>query len=89
MFTIKHLTPFGNEGIFAASDVAFSPTEGVTRPAHQQQTGTLFYRASPGDTYNELRDGKAYVMNDGGATVAVYDMGGWATPGATGSMADH
>lgn len=82
MFTIKHLSPMGNEALYEAGMVSFLPAPtaaGLDQPANtaQHQLGTLAF-TEPGHTgMNELRDGNVYVMNENGSTVAKYDLGGW------------
>lgn len=92
MLTIKHITPYGNEAIYAAIEVSYSP---YAKPVAFQLppdsppdavkmgdlTGSVWYVPETGDSsLRELRSGSIYVMNSHGSTVAKYDLGGWAGP---------
>lgn len=86
MFTLKHLTPSGNESLYEATEVFFTPDEsaGLAQPSGTatHSLGTIGYQISPGAAVSGLADGYVYVMNEAGSTVAKYDLGGWATTGA-------
>lgn len=86
MLTLKHITPMGNEAIYAAHSVSYTPhPEPLEHPSpdHGPLIGTLWYQDVPGAPMIELRDGTVYVMNDKGSTVGKYDLGGWfARPAA-------
>lgn len=85
MFTLKHITPDGNEALHEAIGVLFIPIEaaGLGQPAYtaKHQLGSLWLTGpDPNAPISEIRDGRVYVMNETGATVANYDLGGWARP---------
>lgn len=85
MFTIRHMTPAGNEALYEATEVSFTPTPQapLDQPAYAaaHQLGTLWLISpDPKASRSEITDGRAYVMNDAGATVASYDLGGWLGP---------
>jgi hypothetical protein len=84
MFTIKHITPMGNEALYPAVEVTYSAYAApmLNEPPFQALTGSVWYVPSlePGQCSIELRSGTVYVMNDAGSTVAKYDLGGWAYP---------
>lgn len=84
MFTIKHRTPYGNEALYAATNLQFCPVEGaaLNQPvgSARESLGVLYYRGVPDGPLHELdslNDGQVYVMNETGSTVAHYDLGGW------------
>ena len=84
MFTIKHLTPHGNEALYTATNLQFCPVEGTHTDMPvgfaKDPLGVLYYR-SPGDSVvkplEQIDNGQIYVMNEAGSTVAHYDLGGW------------
>lgn len=92
MFTIKHITPYGNEALHEALEVTYSPFHtpkpfqlSPDAPPDHAKMGDLvaaiFYRSTnPTADLAELAGGTVYVMNETGATVAKYDLGGWAQP---------
>lgn len=82
MFTIKHLSPHGNESLYEARIVSFLPAPtaaGLDQPVNTatHQLGTLAFNEYDKIGLSELRDGSVYVMNENGSTVAKYDLGGW------------
>lgn len=90
MLTVKHIDVMGGESVFPAKDVRYTPNKftmtGVT--ADGRRTGKV---CPDGQIHIDMEDGSIrhliggtiYVMNDKGATVAKYDMGGWAAPQAS------
>ena len=87
MFTIKHITPLGNEAILAAEEVTFMSNGSCQDAGHDHEPfhGTVFYiptapKASD-STIIQLHGGTVYVMNRFGSTVAKYELGGWMTSG--------
>lgn len=85
MFTLKHVTPYGNEAIYETEEIMYTPrAEHLphTNPALGPSTGQLWYTSRSTGERVDLNDGNVYVMNDHGSTVGKYDLGGWArTPG--------
>ncbi len=83
MFTIKHITPMGNEALHLAHEVHYTPaaeprTQG---PGFGALIGTVFYAPdAKANHFLELHSGNVFVMNEGGATVSKWDLGGWAEP---------
>lgn len=67
MFTIKHVSPSGNEALYQAIDVQFLP--GVA-----PDTGMVSYKTAAGPELHGLEGGTVYVMNEAGKTVATYRM---------------
>ncbi len=79
MFTLKHVTPDGNEELHYGSSPIYSRT--------QSGGDTVHYTDSKSEVQT-IRWGKVYVMNEHGKTVATYDMGD--RPGVlTGEAAYH
>lgn len=71
MFTVKHVTPIGNEALYAATEVTFSREESLTSDA----PGVLWVRGlDNNEPLLELRSGRAFVMNANGSTVASYQL---------------
>lgn len=64
MLTIRWYSMSGSESIFQGSSVEKTP---LTLKVWKESIPALEC---------ELKDGTAYVMNDKGATVAVYNLGG-------------
>ncbi len=87
MFTIKHLTPLGNEALYSATEVTHSSYD-IPKPVQSPPggvpygdlNGTVFYTRAEDKENCQLMDGTVYVMNEHGSTVAKYDLGGWAQP---------
>lgn len=84
MFTIKHLSPHGNESLYEAREVIFlpaPPSPGYSQPAGTSTVSLSNFQFKPADSnaFEELSDGTVYVMNDAGSTVSKYDLGGWYT----------
>jgi hypothetical protein len=85
MFTIKHSTPMGNESLIETDEVSYTPNEKpLPHPDSRlgDTIGVLWYKSKISDQLVPISDGMTYVMNDKGATVAKYDLGGWAAPSA-------
>lgn len=90
MFTIKHLTPMGNESLHTAVEVNYAPhVEPIQLPCKDEDVGkylpsiaalSFLRQFVAGEASICIMDGLVYVMNDKGATVAKYDLGGWPTP---------
>lgn len=84
MLTIKHVAISGDETVRQAMEVrlAHEPI-----PQDDQLTSADTHKAR---VYADLEDnatvqiesGTVYVMNDAGATVSKYDLGGWRGPQA-------
>lgn len=74
MFTIMHERPNGNQELCKAVRVQFIPfteeNEGVAG-VHMLCSPD---EAGPGIGAGHLRDGRVFVMNDKGATVAQYNL---------------
>lgn len=95
MFTIKQITTLGNESLYLATEVGYFPYETskpVPAPEYAENvplearvtygdlTGQVWYTTPHDNQYRELIGGTIYVMNDHGATVSKWDLGGWAKP---------
>jgi hypothetical protein len=85
MFTIKHVSPSGNEALLMAREVSYTPadpnigTTGRVAPS----TGTVFYKPDAAlPEFLSVKDGLVFVMNGNGATVSKWDLGGWDTIGS-------
>lgn len=91
MFSIKHITTLGNEAILSAEEVTYTSTCTAGDTEHEPFNGTVFYVPTEpkgaDSTILQLHGGTVYVMNRFGATVAKYDLGGWALPIAGGLTA--
>jgi hypothetical protein len=83
MFTIKHISPRGNEALYAATEVSYTHAPGAERLGRlaSEPNGSVWFKSPTTDgLLAELQEGSVYVMNDKGATVAKYDLGGWPAP---------
>lgn len=76
MMTIKHITAIGEEFVYPTSHVNFVPANAkCAAPA----TDSVWRYDEEGRAY-EMRDGRVYVMNEHGTTVARYDMSSDVNP---------
>lgn len=74
--TVRHLEPSGHESITQAVSVSFQPLGD-----NQDLQLIAFGVPNPvSDGCNRYASGTVYVMNEAGATVAKYDLGGWKEP---------
>lgn len=93
MFTLKHLSPTGAEGLYEADEVFFQPDEsaGLAQPSGTaaHSLGIVSYKEAGGSTLQGLTGGYVYVMNEAGSTVAKYDLGLWGTGRAARIAADY
>ena len=88
MFTIRHISPNNHEALHEASAVSFSTDAQAAIDRTSSAAATATY--DPGTVWvtppNQMNPsypitgGSVYVMNDAGATVAKYDLGGWPPP---------
>lgn len=70
MLTIKHVTDSGEEYVYATDHINFVPASAkACAPA-----GDSLWRYDHTGRAFEITEGLVYVMNDGGSTVARYDM---------------
>jgi len=88
MFTVKHISPSGNESLYSAYEVEFIPSEQAAQcftrspieAAHQGGSLCLTKLVkNPGEigTYTlGLEKGTVFVMNEHGKTVSRFDLGG-------------
>lgn len=75
--TVKHVERDGHEGITQATSVSFAPddTDDDTDSSDQHAVLIAFGVPQPvSDGCNRYRSGKVFVMNEAGATVAIYDL---------------
>lgn len=70
MMTIKHITPSGEEFVHETTHVNFVPAAAKCATG----SGASLWRYDSAGQATEIVDGLAYVMNDGGTTVARYDL---------------
>jgi hypothetical protein len=68
MLTIKHVEKCGVEGVFEAESANYFPRD----PERPKAQCTAF--GVPGSGYLTFDDGKVFVMNDKGRTIANYDL---------------
>lgn len=83
MFTIKHVTPDGNESVIETYEVSYAPLDEpriIPKPDDRQwaSTGVVWWRSKVTSELVAIRDGDVYVMNEHGATVSRWHLGGWA-----------
>lgn len=78
--TVRHLEPSGHESITQAISVSFQP--GTNPPGDNEDTQLIAFGVpNPvSDGCNRYASGTVYIMNEAGATVAKYDLGGWRDP---------
>lgn len=76
MLTIKHIEKDGHEGVIQAIQITYAPQDDTNNGA----PGLTAY-GSPGpdegarkDGVISFGDGRVYVMNDNGKTVATYNL---------------
>lgn len=67
MFTIKHVSPTGNETLYQATEASF-----VSDPSGA--TSFVNYTAPNSNEIKSIEGGTVYVMNEAGKTVATYRM---------------
>jgi hypothetical protein len=83
MFTLKHITPLGNEALIESEDISYTP-HAVPQPHPDRRlshmTGAVWYKSVETGSLVPINDGTVYVMNGHGSTIAKYDLGGWAAP---------
>ncbi len=88
MFTIKHVTTLGNEELHTTKACGCypfpepQPVTGAPPPNGgdwEPLTAKVWFERTP-DEHRELLGGMVYVMNENGATVSKWDLGGWAAP---------
>ena len=77
MFTIMHERPDGTEELFTANHVQYVPCTEETLGADGVH---LLGEGGPGIRIGKLTDGRVFVMNDKGATVARYDLNAPKSP---------
>lgn len=70
MFTIRHRETDGHETLIQSERVSTQPFHGVASP-HEVQA--VFYELKDGTTMM-IESGTVFVMNDGGKTVAIYNL---------------
>jgi hypothetical protein len=63
-FTIRHIESNGHESVHAATFASFDPGVGASSCGE---------KCIQSDTHR-FNSGRVYVMNDGGKTVATYDL---------------
>lgn len=82
MLTVKHITPNYEQSIRLAYEVRFAsePKPEEDRKTNEDTHRHLVYADLVGVGTHRYEDGTVYVMNDNGATVAKYDLGGWHGP---------
>lgn len=71
MMTVKHVSPEGNEALYPATEVSYSPLAGSTVP---NSHGCVWYQVPETREIRSIEGGTVYVMNEAGATVAKYRM---------------
>ena len=71
MLTIKNLTWTGAETLHMAEEVSFHPGD----PADPNTASGSIMFLDRGE-WHQIHDGNVYVMNDKGATIANYRLGG-------------
>lgn len=79
--TVRHLEPSGHESITQAISVSYQP--GNNTPERGDEKPLLIAFGVPdsmGEGHCNYGSGTVYVMNEAGATVAKYDLGGWSAP---------
>lgn len=79
MLTVKHISEFGFEQVFSATDVSTRGREypAVTDAVQDSGRPNFIVDCKRGATEAEtFRDGQIYVMNENGKTVASYDLRG-------------
>lgn len=72
MFTIKHVTPSGNEELHYGSSPIFVSAES---PEGRERGNAIVHYTDANQQVQDIRWGKVYVMNEFGKTVATYDLG--------------
>lgn len=80
MFTIKHISPMGNEMLIETEEVSYAPHAEPPMPddGFGESAGNLWFKSRITDELIPIPTGNVYVMNDNGSTVAKYNLGGWA-----------
>jgi hypothetical protein len=73
MFTVKHIDSGGEERIFEAEKVRFTPGTPGT-PECSQAPKTLWVLDPPGISDWPVTGGTVFVMNENGKTVGRYDL---------------
>lgn len=75
--TVKHIEPSGHERLMQALSVSYQPGGDAGASAKVFAFNTAHH---PTDGAPVFDCGTVYVMNEAGATVAKYDLGGWGEP---------
>lgn len=79
MLTVKHIRHDGAETIDSAERVIFYAPEGMDSTPTPHVGGSIT-AVNRGGIEAEWFSGTVYVMNERGATIAKYDMGGGPAP---------
>jgi hypothetical protein len=74
MLTVKHVERSGHEGVTTAESVIFDPATGADNEWPHGQVVAFGVPRPVSDGCNRYGNGLVYVMNDGGSTVAKYDL---------------
>lgn len=81
MFTLKHVSPMGNEMLIETDQVSYTPhaEPPAPEPGYGLSAGNLWFKSRISDELVPIPTGSVYVMNEKGSTIAKYDLGGWET----------
>lgn len=74
MFTIKHVSPTGAESLYEAIEVNFTPAFSDQLANNAAATNVVWYTTPETKEIKSISNGRVYVTNEAGATVAKYDM---------------
>lgn len=77
MFSVRHIQPTGEECLYLAKQVRYTPANFQHSPDSVGGTAEHVWLDFPDGGTQAFAWGEFFVMNETGKTVARYDLGGW------------